>query len=150
MGKQKPTSLTDCEKKVIQWAFNVTHSITVGDYRLPRPMICALNNLQDAVHELANERKISIMDGCSKDFLQQKEDYLADAHMKLINTAMQATDRKKSDGKPVIDKNGKVHVKMEMKLDDSSIVEKMRKPGETFSECLERILKERLDSDTMV
>jgi hypothetical protein len=68
----------------------------------------------------------------------------------MIDMSLQAPDQKKSDRKPLIDENGKVHVKMEMKLDDSSIVEKMRKPGETFSECLERILKERLDSDTMV
>ncbi len=150
MKKQKQTSLTDCEQKVIQCAFDMSHSILAGDYHLPRPMICALNNLQDAVHELANERKMSIVDGCSKDFLQQKEDYLAEVHLKMIDMSLQAPDQKKSDGKPLIDENGKVHVKMEMKLDDSSIVEKMRKPGETFSECLERILKERLDSDTMV
>ena len=67
--------LTDKERNVIQWAFNVTHSIVAGDYNLPKPMCYALNNLQDVVHDLAKERGISIADGCSKDYLGFNEGY---------------------------------------------------------------------------
>lgn len=71
----KVERLTENEKKVIDWAFNLTHSIVAGDYHLPKPMCYSLNNLQDAVHDLAKERGISIKDGCSKDYLGFHEGY---------------------------------------------------------------------------
>ena len=61
--------LTENEKNVIDWAFNFTHSIVAGDYHLPKPMCYAMNNLQDAVWELAKDRHVSITDGCSKEYL---------------------------------------------------------------------------------
>ena len=67
--------LTDKEKAVIQWAFNMAHSIVAGDYKLPKPMCYAMNNLQDAVHDLANERGVSIKDGCSKEYLGFHDGY---------------------------------------------------------------------------
>ena len=67
--------LSDNEKNVITWAFNVAHSIVAGDYKLPKPMCYAINNLQDAVHDLAKERGVSIKDGCSKDYLGFNEGY---------------------------------------------------------------------------
>ena len=71
----KVERLTDNEKLVIQWAFNMTHSIVAGDYHLPKPMIYAMNYLQDAVWELAKERHISVIDGCSKDYLGFQDGY---------------------------------------------------------------------------
>jgi len=67
--------MTDKEKDVITWAFNLTRSITAGDYGLPRPMNMAINGLQDAVHALASERDISISDWCSKEFLEKEKAY---------------------------------------------------------------------------
>lgn len=61
--------LTENEKNVITWAFNLSHSIVVGDYHLPEPMCYAMNNLHDAVSKLAKDRHVSIEDGCSKYYL---------------------------------------------------------------------------------
>lgn len=63
-----PKRLTDKEAKVIDWAFNFVHSIVAGDYHLPNPMNYTMNNLQDAVWELANERGISVEDGCTDEY----------------------------------------------------------------------------------
>lgn len=63
-----PERLTDKEKKVIEWAFNFAHSIVAGDYHLPNPMNYTMNNLQDAVWELAHERGISVEDGCTEEY----------------------------------------------------------------------------------
>ena len=63
-----PNRLTKEEEKVIEWAFNFTHSIVAGDYHLPNPMNYTMNHLQDAVWELANERGISVEDGCTKEY----------------------------------------------------------------------------------
>ena len=70
-----PPRLTKNEKKVIAWAFNVAHSIVAGDYHLPQPMNYAINNLQDAVHELAHDRGISVKEGCSDEYLGFSEGY---------------------------------------------------------------------------
>lgn len=78
-----PPRLTDNEKKVIQWAFNLTHSIVAGDYKLPRPMCYAINNLQDAVHDLAQDRGISIKDGCSDEYLGFHDGYWKGVEDKL-------------------------------------------------------------------
>ena len=67
--------LTDKEEAVIQWAFNLAHSIVAGDYHLPKPMNYALNNLQDAVFDLAKERGVSIKGGCSSEYLGFSEGY---------------------------------------------------------------------------
>ena len=71
-----PKRLTDNEQKVIEWAFNFAHSIVAGDYHLPKPMNYTTNNLQDAVWDLANERGISIEDGCSKEYLGVYNGYM--------------------------------------------------------------------------
>lgn len=68
-GIPKVPRLTDKEEKVIQSAFNLAYSIVAGDYHLPKPMCRAMNDLQDAVWELAKDRHVSIEDGCSKDYL---------------------------------------------------------------------------------
>ena len=70
-----PPRLTENERNVLTWAFNVAHSIVAGDYKLPKPMCYAMNNLQDAVHDLANERGVSIKDGCSKEYLGFHDGY---------------------------------------------------------------------------
>ena len=67
--------LTENEQNVLTWAFNMTHSIVAGDYGLPKPMCYALNRLQDVVYDLADERGISIKEGCSKDYLAFNEGY---------------------------------------------------------------------------
>lgn len=61
--------LTNEEKKVIEWAFNLAHSVVAGDYKLPKPMNYAINNLQDAVFDLAKERGVSVESGCTKEYL---------------------------------------------------------------------------------
>ena len=61
--------LTESERDVITWAFNFAHSIVAGDYHLPSPMNYTMNNLQDAVFRLAQERGISIEDGCTSEYL---------------------------------------------------------------------------------
>ena len=68
-GLPKAERLTDSEKKVIAWAFSFAHSIVAGDYHLPKAMNFTMNNLQDAVWELANERGMSIEDGCTEGYL---------------------------------------------------------------------------------
>ena len=64
----KAERLTENEKNVIEWAFNFAHSIVAGDYHLPSPMNYTMNNLQDAVFQLAQERDISIADGCTEEY----------------------------------------------------------------------------------
>lgn len=77
MKSNLPTAnrLTENEKNVITWAFNLVHSVVAGDYHLPKPMTYTINNLQDAVWELAKDRHVSITDGCSKDYLGFNEGY---------------------------------------------------------------------------
>ena len=67
--------LTDKEKAVIEWAFNLAHSIVAGDYKLPKPMNYAINNLQDAVFDLAKERGVSVESGCTKEYLDFYSEY---------------------------------------------------------------------------
>ena len=64
-----PKRLTENEEQVIAWAFNLVHSIVAGDYKLPKPMNYAINNLQDAVFDLAKERGVSVESGCTKEYL---------------------------------------------------------------------------------
>ena len=71
----KANRLTENEKNVITWAFNLVHSVVAGDYHLPKPMTYSINNLQDAVWELAKDRHVSIEDGCSKDYLAFNKGY---------------------------------------------------------------------------
>ena len=71
----KANRLTENEKNVITWAFNIVHSVVAGDYHLPKPMTYSINNLQDAVWELAKDRHVSIADGCSKDYLAFNKGY---------------------------------------------------------------------------
>ena len=70
-----PKPLTNNEQNVITWAFNLVHSIVAGDYHLPKSMCYAMNNLQDAVWELAKDRHVSIEDGCSKEYLAFHDGY---------------------------------------------------------------------------
>ena len=79
--------LTENEQNVITWAFNLVHSIVAGDYHLPKPMCYAMNNLQDAVWELAKDRHVSIADGCSKDYLGFNEGYQVGVKEKLGDMA---------------------------------------------------------------
>ena len=67
--------LTEQEEKVIAWAFNLSHSIVAGDYKLPSPMCFAINNLQDAVFELAQKRGMSVYDGCTEEYLGYEKGY---------------------------------------------------------------------------
>jgi hypothetical protein len=62
--------MTDKEKEVITWAFNLAHAVTAGESNLPKPMIYAINRLQDAVYELAKERNEHLAVGCSTEFLE--------------------------------------------------------------------------------
>ena len=78
--------LTEKERDVIQWAFNFAHSIVAGDYHLPKPMNYTMNHLQDAVFVLAQERKQSIADGCSKDYLGFNEGYWKGVEERLKGT----------------------------------------------------------------
>lgn len=64
----KAERLTENEKNVIDWAFNFVHSIVAGDYHLPKPMNYTMNTLQDVVWDLANERGISVEDGCTEEY----------------------------------------------------------------------------------
>ena len=77
--------MTKEEEKVIQEAFNLTDAIVAGDYDMPGPMTLAINLLQDAVHELAMKRKISVKDGCSQDFLETKAKWIKDVQEKLLS-----------------------------------------------------------------
>ena len=71
----KAERLTENEKNVIDWAFNFAHSIVAGDYHLPQPMNYTMNNLQDAVFQLAQERGTSISDGCTSEYLGFNKGY---------------------------------------------------------------------------
>jgi len=75
--------MTDKEREVIEWAFNLAHSIVPGNYGVPKPMCVAINSLQDAVHDLARERSCSIADGCSKVFLDIESEYWKELEEKL-------------------------------------------------------------------
>ena len=81
--------LTENEQNVLTWAFNLAHSIVAGDYNLPKPMCYAINNLQDAVHDLANERGVSIKDGCSKEYSGFHDGYWSTLEEKLKGKAGQ-------------------------------------------------------------
>lgn len=80
--------MTDKEKDVITWAFNLAKSVTAGDYGLPRPMNMAINGLQDAVHALASERGIYIPDGCSKEFLEKEKAYWDGVKAQLLHPVL--------------------------------------------------------------
>ena len=73
---------TECEKrqknekldKLIQCAFDVVKtSIIAGKYNIPCTMTFALNNLQDAVSEYANEQKIDVVP--SAEFKKFSDEY---------------------------------------------------------------------------
>ena len=70
-----PKRLTETEENVIAWAFNLAKSIVAGDYHLPMPMNYAINHLQDAVHELARKRGITVEEGCTEEFLGYEQGY---------------------------------------------------------------------------
>ena len=84
--------LTENEQNVLTWAFNLVHSTVAGDYKLPKPMCYAINMLQDAVHDLAKERGVSIKDLCSKEYLAFNEGYWAAVEEKF-------TERQSNDDK---------------------------------------------------
>lgn len=76
--------MTDKEKKVVEWAFNLAHAIVSGDYRLPKPMNIAINSLQDAVWDLVKERGWqSPKDGCSHEFLEEEKKYWQEVEEKV-------------------------------------------------------------------
>lgn len=76
--------MTRNEKNVITWAFNLAHAVTAGESNMPRPMIYSINKLQDAVHELAEERGISVADGCSRKFLEYDKKFWEDVKAKIM------------------------------------------------------------------
>ena len=72
----KSSKMTDKEQKVIECAFNLVKSVVTGDYHLPAPMNRAINEIQDAVYALADERGYKCIDyGCSREFLQVNLEY---------------------------------------------------------------------------
>ena len=75
--------LVEAEKKVMECAFNVVHSIVAGDYHLPQPMNYSLNQLQDAVHELASLKKMKVRDGCSHEYLDFHKKYWDNVELNL-------------------------------------------------------------------
>lgn len=78
--------MTKNEENVIQLACNLAEAVVAGDYHLPRPMCSAINSLQDAVWDLANERGwISPKEGCSKEFLAESAEYWREVEDKLKN-----------------------------------------------------------------
>ena len=79
----KAERLTENERNVIDWAFNFVHSIVAGDYHLPKPMNYTMNTLQDVVWDLANERGISIAEGCTSDYLGFHKGYWDGVEEKL-------------------------------------------------------------------
>lgn len=70
--------MTEAEKNVIQWAFNMTDSIVAGTYDIPKPMVYALNQLQDATYDLLNERDAKLKDCISSDYKEFKDKYWKD------------------------------------------------------------------------
>lgn len=82
--------MTEAEENVIQWACNLAEAIVAGDYKLPAPMCRAINELQDAVHDMAWERGWkTIKDGCSQEFLEYSAKYWSDLEAKLKKGAVQ-------------------------------------------------------------
>ena len=86
---EKASRLTDAEEDVIRWAFNLAYSTVAGDWGLPKPMCYAVNNLQDAVHELAREHKMPLKAGCSEEFLSFYSKHYADLEKKIREHAAQ-------------------------------------------------------------
>lgn len=81
--------MTKAEENVVQWACNLAEAIVAGDHRLPRPMNIAINSLQDAVWDLADERGwMSPKDGCSAEFLEEKKQYWQEVEDKLRNASL--------------------------------------------------------------
>lgn len=67
--------MTKAEENVIQKAFNMTDAIVAGSYDIPKPMVYALNQLQDSVYDLLNERNIGIKDCISPDYKEFRDKY---------------------------------------------------------------------------
>lgn len=81
--------MTKAEENVVQWACNLAEAVVAGDYKLPKPMNIAINGLQDAAWDLANERGwTSPKDGCSEEFLMRKSVYDSDIEECLKKGAM--------------------------------------------------------------
>lgn len=71
--------MTRAEENVVQWACNLAKAVVAGDYKLPAPMCLAINELQDAVHAMANERGWKAVEaGCSQEFLEYSAKYWKD------------------------------------------------------------------------
>ena len=79
--KARAEHLAEAEKKVMECAFNVVHSIVAGDYHLPQPMNYSLNQLQDAVHELASLKEMKVKDGCDREYLDFHKKYWANVDL---------------------------------------------------------------------
>lgn len=75
--------MTKAEEELVQWAFNLTDAIVAGDYKIPRPMIWALNHLQDAAWTVAKERDSTPAGLASEEYLKVKRDYWAEVERKL-------------------------------------------------------------------
>lgn len=71
--------MTRAEENVVQCACNLAEAVVAGDYKLPAPMCLAINELQDAVHSMANERGWKTIEaGCSQEFLEYSAKYWKD------------------------------------------------------------------------
>lgn len=79
--------MTKAEENVIQKAFNLTDSIVAGSYDIPKPMVYALNQLQDAVYDLLNERKSKIEDCISSEYKEFHDKYWKKVEDNLENMA---------------------------------------------------------------
>lgn len=87
--------MTRMEATVIQKAFNLAESVVAGDWNLPKPMNVAINELQDAVHELASARGLkSLSDGCSEEFIKMRDAYYEEMEHALLLAAKRDGERK--------------------------------------------------------
>lgn len=87
--------MTNMEAAVVQKAFNLAESVVAGDWNLPKPMNVAINELQDAVFELASARGLkSVSGGCSEEFLRMRDAYYEEMEHALLLAAKRDGERK--------------------------------------------------------
>lgn len=68
-------NVDELKQMIVQRAFDVTDSIVSGEYNIPKPMILAINLLQDAVHEYAREANINVASNVSSDYREFRDSY---------------------------------------------------------------------------
>jgi len=91
-------SNVNCRKErnnVIVWARAVQDSIIAGNYNIPKEMIYAINNLQDAVNVLRKKQEIEL----PKDYVEFRDQQIAERKnrvMGLISVYGSISERKDS------------------------------------------------------